>query len=273
MSEATLQAFNNALEELRASGQLASLTRHYLVPQIMIITMKTPWFIAFEWIGTAAFALSGVLIARRERYDIIGAGVLAALPAVGGGVLRDLITQRSPIGVLQNPQFLLLVIGIVVIGAVFFWIHDALTGRDLGRLATVTDFRWWSSRGALVVFDGVGLATFTIIGVMVAVEQSCEPLWLWGPILGAITASGGGILRDVLRSQADIPTLKGTIYPEIALVGGWVYSLVILVRGENLMLTEILWLTVAVMTAMLALRLLVVHFKVRSIFLGLAPRA
>jgi hypothetical protein len=53
-----------------------------------------------------------------------------------------------------------------------------------------------------------------------------------GLILAAITAAGGGVLRDVLRSQSDIPTLKGSIYPKIALAWGLVYSIAILVLGK-----------------------------------------
>ncbi len=271
--EATVEAFNAAIERMQSSGKLAAISRHYLVPQLMLITMKTPWFIAFDVAGTIAFALSGVLIARRERYDILGACVLAALPAVGGGIMRDMITTREPMGIVQNPALILLVLATVVAGTLFFFLHDWFFRRNVGRSSTSEAFRWWSSRGALVIFDAIGLATFTIIGVMVALEQKCEPLWLWGPILGALTAAGGGVLRDVLRSQADIPTLKGSIYPEIALVGGLLYSLAILHQGEDLTLETMLWLTVMIMLTILATRVLVVHYGVRSLFLGLPPKA
>jgi hypothetical protein len=53
-----------------------------------------------------------------------------------------------------------------------------------------------------------------------------------GPLLAAITAAGGGELRDVLLSQSDIPSLKGSIYPEIALAWGLVYSIAIFVLGK-----------------------------------------
>lgn len=267
-SESTVEAFDAALEQMRSSGELAVITRHYLVPQLLLITMKTPWFVAFDMIGTIAFAISGVLIARRERYDIIGACVLAALPAVGGGIMRDMITSRSPIGIVQTPMLLFLVLGTVLAGTLFYFLHDWIFGTNVGRSNDQRAFCWRSNRGALEVFDAIGLATFTIIGVMVAIEQRCEPLWLWGPVLGALTAAGGGVLRDVLCSKSDIPTLKGSIYPEIAIFWAWIYSLVIMSRGHDLTLREVLQLTIIVMLAAFITRILVVQFGMKSIFLG-----
>jgi polar amino acid transport system substrate-binding protein len=264
----TVEAFDAAIKEMQDSGRLAVITRHYLVPQLLLITMKTPWFVLFDIIGTISFAISGVLIARRERYDIIGACVLAALPAVGGGILRDIITTRTPIGIVQTPMLLYLVLGTVLTGTLFYFLHDWLFPKNANPSSDPETFRWNSSLGALEIFDAIGLSTFTIIGVMVAVEQRCEPLWLWGPVLGGLTAAGGSVLRDVLRSQSDIPTLKGSIYPEIAVFWAWIFSLVIIFRAQDLTLQEVLLLTLSVMAAIFVTRILVLHFGLRSIFLG-----
>ncbi|MTW22798.1 TRIC cation channel family protein [Allochromatium palmeri] len=220
VSKEQAAAFNQALIDLKTSGHLEQISRHYLLPQLLSVTTQTAWFRAFDIIGTIAFAISGVLIARREKYDLIGACVLAALPAVGGGVLRDLISGRSPIGIVESPSLLLIVFGTVLCGLVFFTLQDwFFKGRAPSGNSSSDEkmFRWRSSRGMLELCDAIGLATFTIVGVVVAIQQRCEPLWLWGPVMAGLTAAGGGVLRDVLRSQADIPTLKGTIYP----VGLW----------------------------------------------------
>jgi len=268
----TLEAFNEALTDMQESGEINRLVRHYLVPHLLLITMHTSWFLVFEIAGTVAFALSGVIIARRERYDLIGACVLAALPALGGGVMRDLVADRSPIGILQSPNLIIIVLLTVAGGMAFFTLRDLmLRNRPSSEPIAAGPFRWLSSRGLLEVFDAIGLATFTIIGVMVALEQQCEPLWLWGPILAALTAAGGGVLRDVLRSQSDIPTLKGSIYPEIAILWGLVYSLVILIWGGDLSLRAVLLVTIGVMISAFLTRILVVHFGLQSIFLGFRP--
>ena len=273
VSAGMLADFDTALSQMQSSGEIKRITRHYLIPQLLLITMQTSWFRIFDIIGTIAFAISGVIIARRERYDIVGAYVLAALPAVGGGVMRDLISGRSPIGIIQTPSLLLIVLGTVMVGFLFFTIRDLVSPHGKSRPEESTDqpIRWASTRGGLEISDAIGLATFTIIGVTVALEQGCEPLWLWGPIMAVLTAAGGGVLRDVLRSQADIPTLKGSIYPEIALLWGLVYSLVILSKGPELNVREVALLTVVVMLAAFLSRILVVQFRLRSLFLGRSP--
>ena len=86
--------------------------------------------------------------------------------------------------------------------------------------------------------------------------------------MAVLTAAGGGVLRDVLRVQAEIPTLKGSIYPEIALVWGLVYSLVILSKGPELNVREVVLLTIVVMLAAFVSRILVVQVRLLSVFLG-----
>ena len=274
VTEAEFRRLDESLAELRESGELDRIGRHHLLPHLVLITKQAVWFRLFDAIGTVAFAISGVLIARRERYDIVGACVLAALPAVGGGVIRDLVTGRSPIAILESPDLLLLVLGTVLAGWLFYTVHDRFfpDATSGGGESGEDRFRWMSTRGALEIFDAIGLSTFMVVGVMVAMVQNCEPLWLWGPLLAAITAAGGGVLRDVLRSQSDIPTLKGSIYPEIALVWGLVYSIAILVLGMDLGLETTLALTITVMAAAFATRILVVQFDIPSIFLGSRPR-
>lgn len=259
-----VEAFNRALREVRGSSEYSRIAQEYLAPVLLSMTLHSPWFSLLDLLGTAAFAVSGVIIARRERYDIVGALVLAALPAVGGGILRDLITGRVPLGVLRSPSYLLVVLAVVAGGYLFCILRDrrAAQGNAAGR------FRWLSGRGALEFCDAIGLAVFTVIGVMVAVEQRCQPLWLWGPVAAALTGAGGGVLRDILRAQADIPTLKGTIYPEIALLWGLVFSLFISWEATRLDPVEISYGTVLVILGALATRLLVVHCGLRSLFLG-----
>lgn len=74
-------------------------------------------------------------------------------------------------------------------------------------------------------FDAVGLAAFTVTGVRVAVQMQCDPLWLWGPLLAALTGAGGGVLRDIVRADPDISALKRGLYAEVALVWGLLLSL------------------------------------------------
>ena len=67
-------------------------------------TLDSEWFRILGFMGLVAFALSGVLLAYEGQYTLFGAVMLAVLPAVGGGVVRDVLLQREPIGVVRDPQ-------------------------------------------------------------------------------------------------------------------------------------------------------------------------
>ena len=69
------------------------------------------------------------------------------------------------------------------------------------------------------MFDAVALAAFTVVGVVVVLD-TVQPLWLWGPIAAVLTASFGGLMRDLFRHDRVIANLRGELYPEIAVVGG-----------------------------------------------------
>ncbi|MCX6927526.1 MAG: immunoglobulin domain-containing protein [Verrucomicrobia bacterium] len=81
---------------------------------------------------------------------------------------------------------------------------------------------------AVDCFDALGLGAFTVVGVTVALESRCTPLWLWGPLLGAMTSAGGGILRDVVRADLDNPGLKGMFYAEVSLIWALAFSVFLL---------------------------------------------
>jgi NitT/TauT family transport system substrate-binding protein len=169
--------------------------------------LRSPWFYALDLVGTLAFGLAGFLRARERRYDLVGAFVLTALPAVGGGTLRDVLIggDRSPPFVFKDPTYIYIVIAIVVVG--FLWSK------------VLAPPRWISVRSdrILLVTDTVGLAAFTIIGAKVAILS--QLYWFWIPICAAITCSGGGVLMDIFTGR-EPRTFRGEIYEEIAVLGG-----------------------------------------------------
>jgi polar amino acid transport system substrate-binding protein len=84
------------------------------------------------------------------------------------------------------------------------------------------------------VFDAVGLAAFTVVGVVVVLDTSAQPLWLWGPIAAVLTASFGGLMRDLFRHDRVVANLRGELYPEIAAVWGLALALFLEWEGERL---------------------------------------
>jgi polar amino acid transport system substrate-binding protein len=79
----TVQRFDQAIQTLQNNGETQRIFGHYIAPLLLAQAIDRSWFALLDVIGTIAFALSGILIAARERYSLLGALILAALPAVG----------------------------------------------------------------------------------------------------------------------------------------------------------------------------------------------
>ncbi len=261
----TVQRFNDAIESVYEDGTYRRLNERYTLPILVRLTLKSNWFAAADIVGTAAFAMSGLLLAFRYNYDVFGALVLASLPAVGGGVIRDLITNRETLSVLASPIYIQIVLVLVIGGYATIRAAMAIRRSRLGSAALGLFEQRRSQVSMMVqVCDAIGLAAFTVTGVAVALGTGAHPLWLWGPILAAITAAGGGILRDVVRSDPDIPALKGQLYPEIAVVWGLVLSIYFEMSAHTLN-ADALALGVAVtFIGAFATRMLAIHFGLRS---------
>lgn len=254
-TEKDVEDFNRALVTLQASGEFDRILRGYLLPPLLGIAVGGRWFHWLDLLGTAAFAISGVLLAQRGRYNLVGAFLLAALPAVGGGILRDLITERSPIGVLRSPTPLLLVIGLVLAGYIAFKVAERIAPAGSRRTAKLA-----AGFDALThFFDTVGLAAFIVIGVRVAVEMQCEPLWLWGPLLAILTGAGGGVLRDIVRADTHNSTLKRGFYAEVALVWGLLFSLFLEWEVRHIGMDEVRWGTFGTLLGAFATRTLILQ--------------
>src|SRR5215813_13682165 len=153
--------------------------------------------------GVAVFAVSGVLAARHRGLDLLGVIVIAALTAIGGGTLRDLLLNRHPI----------------------FWITDTkyLTVIMASALLTVCYVQVWPPPGdALLVADALGLALFAMSGAQVAEAAQHPPLIV--VLMGTMTGVAGGVLRDVLTAQIPL-ILRRDIYATAAIVGVTLYLL------------------------------------------------
>jgi polar amino acid transport system substrate-binding protein len=263
-------SFNQSLKQLRESGEYTHIVKEYLLPVLLGVTAGQWWFFVVDVIGTIAFAMSGVLLARQGKYSFFGALVLAATPSVGGGIIRDVLLQRDTVSVLKSPLYLMLIFGTVLTFYVIFRLQRYWKSSRIASSDADTDDAFLIGRlnknAAVAFFDAVGLAAFTIIGVIVAVDANIQPLWLWGPILAALTGAGGGILRDVIRADVDNPGLKGSFYAEVAVIWGLIFSLGLTWYAgmQDYHPEHISALVVFVLFGALTTRMVVFHFKIRS---------
>lgn len=155
------------------------------------------------FVGLAAFALSGAVAGARVGMDWLGLSTLAAVTAIGGGTLRDLLMTRTP-GWLIDFWPTVLVIAISVIAV---WI--------VARLAPVSGQRSWMVH-VFSATDAVGLATFTVVGTDLAIKAGFTA----GPavVLGVISGIGGGVSRDVIAGRR-VAIFTGEVYALAAAAG------------------------------------------------------
>lgn len=160
-------------------------------------------------VGGIAFAFSGFLVGARHKLDWMGLFILAFLTANGGGILRDVLTDRPLTILLSNEPFLVAVSATVVAG--MLKLHHKLAIEN----------RWF-----FVCADAVGLVAFALMGSLVALEIKAPFFGL--VTLAFLTAAGGGILRDILVNEVP-DVLHSGFYGSIAiLVAVAIYLLSIL---------------------------------------------
>jgi uncharacterized membrane protein YeiH len=151
--------------------------------------------------GIAVFAASGALVASRKRMDAVGFILVAAVTGFGGGTLRDLLLGRIP------P----------------FWLRDPIWLAVAGSVALLIFFtahRVESRFRALLWADAVGLALFAVLGAEIALLSGATP---WAAVLlGVVTATFGGVVRDVLCAEVPL-LLRKEIYALAALAGAAVF--------------------------------------------------
>lgn len=159
---------------------------------------ESPLWLILDLIGTFAFALNGALTAvRAARLDIVGVLALGMFTGLGGGTIRDILLDALPPATFVDWRYL----AVAAAGGV---IAFALS-RFLDRLAETVN-----------VLDAIGLSVFAVLGAYKALDMGFGVAQ--AVIVGAITAVGGGTIRDVMIGR--IPTvLRSELYAIPALIG------------------------------------------------------
>ncbi|MCI9285804.1 MAG: trimeric intracellular cation channel family protein [Muribaculaceae bacterium] len=162
--------------------------------------MENTLLFIIEVLGTLAFAVSGVRLAARKRFDWFGAYTIGVVTAIGGGTIRDLL--------LGAPVFWM-----------SSWMYLAVTG--LAFIIVVMFKRVLTSASkSLFMFDAVGLALFVLTGIHKSLDYG-YPMWV-AVIMGMITGAFGGVSRDVLINEEPL-FFRKDIYATACIAGGFVY--------------------------------------------------
>ena len=174
-------------------------------------------FELLDIIGTLVFAISGALTAIYKKLDLFGVYCISFVTALGGGTVRDVMIGRTPVGWMLDIDY----VYIITLG--FFL--SVVFNRYLERL-----------RISMFLFDTIGLGVFTLIGLEKGLEFGLSPVIC--VILGTITATFGGVIRDILCNE--IPVLfRKEIYATLCIAGGILFFLLqeLQVQGEVISLT------------------------------------
>lgn len=260
----TVHRFDQAIQNLQNNGEAQRIFGNYIAPLLLAQAIDRSWFTLLDVIGTIAFALSGVLIAARERYSLLGALILAALPAVGGGVIRDLLVGRETLAVFASPLYLGLVGSTVLAGFTVLRLIRLASARNWLPRAFATLGGARTMRNLFEVSDAIGIAAFTVTGVAVAISHKAEPVWLWAPLLAMLTAAGGGILRDVLRQSGDIKSLRSEFYAEVPIIWGLLLALYLHWQALHLGPDDFVTAVVVTMAGAFLTRMAAVTLKMKS---------
>lgn len=154
-------------------------------------------------LGTFSFAVSGAFFAMEKKLDPFGVLILSFVTAIGGGTLRDMMIGNLPVGWLRN-ETATVVIFLGAMGSMFF-------SQWLKRI-----------NATLFLFDALGLGLFTIIGIEKGMDLNLSVGVCIA--LGTITASFGGVLRDVLLNNVPL-IFRKEIYALASIIGGLIYYL------------------------------------------------
>lgn len=185
-----------------------------------------------EFLGTFAFAISGIRLASAKRFDLFGAYVVGLTTAVGGGTMRDVMLGLSPFW--MDSYFYLVCTALALVWVICF------------RKYLVRQNNTW------FLFDSIGLALFTVTGIEKTLTVGF-PFWT-AIVMGALTGAGGGVLRDVFINEVPL-IFRKEIYALACVIGGLGYYVCYLVGWNHIVAGSVCGVLI------LSTRLLAVKYK------------
>jgi uncharacterized membrane protein YeiH len=183
-------------------------------------------------LGTIAFAISGVLTALNKKLDPFGILIIAFVTAVGGGTLRDILIDAN-VAWMRNLTYVYVIFTATVFAVIF--------RKRLNHI-----------RRSLFLFDTIGIALYTIVGVEKGIAAGFHPIICVA--LGTMTACFGGVIRDILCNEIPI-IFRKEIYATACILGGLAYFLLLYTP-----ITED-FIVIISGSIVITVRLLAVYFK------------
>lgn len=187
-----------------------------------------------EFLGTIAFAISGIRLASAKRFDWFGAVVVGFVTAVGGGTLRDLLLDVPPFW-MQSSRYLWATLFAFVI-VLFFRKY----------LVHLNNTIFW--------FDCIGLGLFVVVGYEKAMSLD-YPVWVCVS-MATITGIVGGMIRDILINEIPI-IFTQELYAVACIMGGVLFSIL------NLLSIDVVVIEIATAIFVVVIRVLATKYRWR----------
>jgi len=183
--------------------------------------------------GVISFAISGALTAMDRKFDIFGVFIIAFATSVGGGTFRDIMIPHRDVFWLVDPIYAYVIMAGTVLTLIF--------RKRLCHL-----------KKTLSLFDTIGLALYTIIGVQIGMQYDLPSVSIIA--IGTITGSFGGVVRDILVNEVPL-IFKKEIYATISIFGGSIYYGLIIFGFQGA------WTELVSIAIIIILRLVVVKYE------------
>lgn len=186
-----------------------------------------------EVLGTFTFVVSGIRQASAKHFDWFGGFVCGIAVAIGGGTIRDVMLGVTPFWMTSS---------LYMSCAVLALLFTVVFSRSLKKL----DNAWF-------VFDTLGLGLFTVAGIQKTLECG-HPFWV-AIIMGCITGSAGGVMRDVFLNNIPVIFQK-EIYATACVAGGFLYW------GLALLNLSVTWMAAITFVMVCSIRFLAVKYHI-----------
>ncbi|MCW5961399.1 MAG: trimeric intracellular cation channel family protein [Pyrinomonadaceae bacterium] len=192
-----------------------------------------------EFFAILTFAYSGLIEAKRKEMDFVGSCTLALVTAFGGGTLRDILLDRRPLYWIDHYEYPIIIFVLAAAVLVIFRFNREILDHKI-----------------LTYIDALGLGLFSASGVAIALETGI-PIFP-ASLIGVITATTGGVIRDILCNEIPIVFRRETqLYVTCSFVGTWTF-----ISLDYLGFKHIVGLLACTLAAA-SLRLAAVKFNIR----------
>ena len=168
------------------------------------------WVAWLDLLGVAVFAATGALVASRKQLDLIGFGLIATATGIGGGTLRDVLLGR-PVFWIADGRYLAVCLGIAVL---------VYVGAHVVQRRFV----------ALLWADAIGIAAYAVMGAELGLRSGAAAAV--AVVLGVMTATFGGLIRDVLCQETPL-ILRREVYATAVAAGAGAYVAALALGAEK----------------------------------------